>query len=81
MAEVPKELKFLLFEQGAKWHAIEAFVFNFLGLGCLIVGIVGSVIDKGLGLWWPTDWFFVAIALWIGGLWAWLRAYFAAKEG
>jgi len=81
MAEVPKELKFLVFEQGAKWHAIEAFVFNFLGLACLITGIVSSVMDKRLGLLSPTDWFLVAIVMWIGGLWAWLRAYFAAKDG
>jgi len=80
MAEVPKELKFLIFEQGAKWHAIEAFVFNFLGLACLIVGIVSSVMEKGLGLRSSIDWFLVAIVMWIGGLWAWLRAYFAAKE-
>lgn len=79
MAAVPKELKFLLFEQGAKWHATEALVFNFLGLGCLIVGIIGGALDRGLGLE-PTYWFLIAIALWIGGLWAWLRAYAAAKE-
>jgi hypothetical protein len=80
MAEVPKELKFLLFEQGAKWHAIEALVFNFLGLACLIMGIISGVMDRALGLW-AIYWFPIAIALWIGGLWAWLRAYFAAKEG
>ena len=81
MAEVPKELKFLLFGRGAKWHARAAMVLDFLGLACLIVGIIGSVIDEGLGLWWPTDWIFLAIALWILGLWSWLTAYFAAKEG
>jgi hypothetical protein len=44
------------------------------------VGIIGSVLDKGLGLWWPTDWIFLAIALLLYGLWWWLAAYFAAKE-
>jgi len=80
MAAVPKKLRFLLFGMGPKFHAIVAMVLEFLGLGCLIVGIVGSVIDKGLGMWWPTDWFFVAIALWIWALWSWLTAYVAAKD-
>ncbi|HEY55457.1 MAG TPA: hypothetical protein G4N91_04195 [Dehalococcoidia bacterium] len=80
MAAVPKKLRFLLFGMGPKFHATVALVLEFLGLACLIVGIVGSVIDKGLGMWWPTDWFFVAIALWIWALWSWLTAYVAAKD-
>ncbi len=80
MAAVPKKLRFLLFGKGPKFHATAALVLEFLGLACLIVGIVGSVIDEGLGMWWPTDWFFVAIALWIWALWSWLTAYVAAKD-
>ena len=80
MAAVPKKLRFLLFGMGAKFHATVAIVLEFVGLGCLIVGIVGSVTDQGLGMWWPTDWFFVAIALWIWALWSWLTAYVAAKD-
>jgi hypothetical protein len=80
MAAVPKDLKFFLFGMGPKFHSIAALVLEFLGLGCLIVGIVGSVMDKSLGMWWPTDWFFIAIALWIWALWSWLTAYFAAKK-
>ena len=81
MAEIPQDMKKLLFGMGAKWHAISAVVLDFLGVGCLIVGIIGSVTDEGLGLWWPSDWFFIAIGLWVLGLWAWITAYFAAKEG
>ena len=81
MAEIPKNLKCLLFPVSARVMARCAFILEMLGIVCLIVGIIGSVLDKGLGLWWPTDWIFLAIALWIYGLWWWLAAYFAAKEG
>jgi len=79
MAAVPKELKFLLFGRGPKFHATVAMVLEFLGLACLILGIIGGVMDKELGLW-PTYWFFLAIALWIWALWSWLTAYAGAKE-
>ncbi len=81
MAEVPQDMKKLLFGMGAKWHAIWAMIWNCLGLGCLIVGIIGSATENEFGLWWPSDWFFLAIALIIFGISAWLCAYFAAREG
>ena len=81
MAEIPQDMKKLLFGMGAKCHAISAIFFNFLGLGCLITGIVGSVKEEGLGMWWPSDWFFLAIAFILFGVSAWLCAYFAAREG
>ena len=81
MAEVPQDMKKLLFGMGAKCHAISALVLDFLGLGCLIVGIIASATENEFGLWWPSDWFFIAIALWVLGLWAWITAYFAAREG
>jgi hypothetical protein len=80
MAAVPKELRFLMFGRGPKFHAMAAIVLEVLGLACLILGIIGSVIDEGLGLWWPTDWIFIAIALWVWALWSWFTAYFGAKE-
>ena len=80
MAEIPKDLKFLLFGKGAKWHARSAFVLDWLGMACLIVGIVGDAINRVPGLE-PTNWFLMAIGLWVLGLWAWLCAYTAAKEG
>jgi len=78
--EIPKDMKFLLFGKGARWHARVQFVLNWLGLVCLIVGIVGDAINRVLGLE-PTNWFIMAAALWIWGLAAWLTAYHAAKEG
>ena len=80
MAEIPKELKPMLFGKGARWHVRSMMVLNWLGLGCLIVGIVGDVINRVPGLE-PTNWFIMAAALWLWGLAALLTAYAAAKEG
>ena len=80
MAEIPQEVKKLLFGKGALWHARVALVLDLLGLGCLIVGIVGDVMNKVPGLE-PTNWFLMAIGFWIWGFWAWYASYAAAKEG
>ena len=80
MADIPKDIKFILFGKGAKWHAWSAFVLDCLGLICLIVAIVADAINKTLGLE-TTHWFILAPALWILGLWSWLTALNAAKEG
>lgn len=80
MAEIPKDMKFLLFGRGARWHARVAMVLDFLGIGCLIVGIIGDAINRVPGLE-PTNWFIMAAAFWVWGLWSWLCAYTAAKEG
>jgi len=79
MAAVPKKLKFLLFGMGPKWHATAAFVVEILAVICLILGIVSGFIDDSVGLW-STEWFLIAIALFIWGLWSWLTAYVAAKD-
>jgi len=80
MAQVPRGLRFLLFGMGPKWHASMAQIFDWLGLACLVVGIVASAMDEKLGLG-PTNWLLVAIALILFSLYAWLCAYFAAREG
>ena len=79
MTAVPKELKFLLFGMGPKFHATVAQVLGFLGLACLILGIISGAMDRVLGLA-PTNWFLVTIVLLIWALWSWLTAYVAAKE-
>jgi hypothetical protein len=79
MAAVPKKLKFLLFGMGPEFHGKVAMVLEFLGLACLIVGIISGFINKELGMW-STEWFLVTIALWIWALWSWLCAYTAAKD-
>jgi hypothetical protein len=80
MAEIPKDMRFLLFGKGARWHAKSSFVLDFLGLACLIVAIVADAINRTLGLE-TTHWFILAPTLGILGLWAWLTALNAAKEG
>lgn len=79
MAAVPKNLKFLLFGMGPKFHATLAFVLEILGFIFLILGIISGFTDDTVGMW-STEWFLVTIALWIWALWSWLCAYFAAKE-
>jgi hypothetical protein len=80
MAEVPKDLKFLLFGMGARWHAKCAFALNMLGVVFIILGIIGDATNKALGLE-ATHWFILAIAFWVWGLWSWLTALNAIKEG
>lgn len=74
------DVKKLLFPPiGAKATAIVALVLEILALGSLVVGIVSDAMMKVL--WLDTIvWFFIAIALFIYGLWCWLTAYFASKE-
>ncbi len=79
MAEIPKDMKFLLFGMGPKWHARASMIFDWLGLVCLIVGIIGDAANRTPGLE-PSNWILLAIGLWVWGLWAWLCAYTAAKE-
>jgi len=80
MAEIPKDMKFLLFGFGAKWHAQCMMALNWLGLASLIVGIISGAMGKALGLC-STDWLLIAIALWVWGLGSWFTSYHALKEG
>jgi hypothetical protein len=80
MAEIPQDLKPLLFGKGPRWHAKAMQVLSWLGLVCLIVGIIGDAINRTLGLE-SSNWLILAIAFWVWGMGAWLAAYFGAKEG
>jgi hypothetical protein len=80
MAEVPQDMKKLLFGMGARWHAWASFILNMLGLACLVMGIISSAYDEKLWLL-PTYWLLAAIAFIVFGLSSWLTAYHAAKEG
>jgi hypothetical protein len=79
MVAVPKKLKFLIFGMGPKFHGIVALVLEFLGLACLIPGIISAVTNEDVGMW-STEWFLITIALWIYGFWLWVCAYVAAKD-
>ena len=80
MAEIPKDMKKLLFGMGARWHAMASMILDTLGLVCLIMGIISSAMDEELWLL-PMYWLLAAIAFILFGLSAWLTSYFAAKEG
>lgn len=80
MAEVPQDIKKLLFGMGARWHAWSSIILDTAGLACLIMGIIAGATDRELGLL-PIYWFLAAIAFIVFGLSAWLTAYHAAKEG
>jgi hypothetical protein len=80
MAEIPKNIKCLLFPVGARVMVICAFALEILGLASLVMGIITDVKQKVLWMD-PLCWFYLGIALLIYGLWWWLAGYFAAKEG
>jgi hypothetical protein len=80
MAEIPKELRSLLFGAGPKWNGRQASVFEWISFACLVVGIVSAATDHKLGLG-ATNWLLVAIALLVLSMYVWLSAYFGAKEG
>jgi hypothetical protein len=80
MAEIPKDLKRILFMGGAKYYSRMLFFFGPLSWICVILGIVSDAIDKTLGLE-PTNWFILAAISILGAMWAWFTSYFAAKEG
>ena len=79
MAEIPKEMKPLLFGMGAKWHAWAALVLDYAGLACVILGVIAAATDKELGLS-ATHWLLTAIALILFAMWSWQTAYHAAKN-
>ena len=53
MAELPKELKFLLFGRGTKFYARVALALEFLGLVSLVLGIVRWAWGRPSGYWLP----------------------------
>jgi len=80
MAEIPKDVKKLLFGMGSKWHATVSMIVNSAALVCLILGIIAAAVGGTLGL--SADhWLLIAIALIVFALSAWFVAYHAAQEG
>jgi hypothetical protein len=80
MAEIPKNVKFLLFGFGPRQTAQMALVLNILGMATTILGIISAVIKNSLGLG-TGNWFLLSIVFFIWGLLFWITAYFGAKEG
>ena len=80
MAEIPQNMKFLLFGKGPRWHAKVALVVESIGIVTLILGIISAATNNALGLG-AGNWFLLTITLFLWGLSAWFCAYFGAKEG
>lgn len=80
MAEIPQDMKRLLFGMGPKWHATVSMVLDSVGMITLILSIISAATDNELGLG-AGNWFLLTIALFVFGLSAWFCAYFGAKEG
>ncbi len=80
MGQIQKDMKRILFRMGPRFSGINAIVMDWLGIACLVIGIVSGArgADIGLG---ATNWILIAIAVWVYGFWAWVAAYFGAKEG
>jgi len=80
MAEIPQNIKFLLFGFGPQMHALMALITNLLGIAATVLGIISAAKKGSLGLG-TTHWFLLAIIFFIWGLSFWFTAYFGAKEG
>jgi hypothetical protein len=80
MAEIPQNIKFLLFGFGPQMHAVMAMITNLLAIATTVLGIISSARKSSIGLG-ATHWFLLAIILFIWGLSFWFAAYFGAKEG
>ena len=79
MAEIPNDVKRLLFERNPKLCCWMNSTFTYLGVAFMVIGIVGDAMNKVLGLE-PTNWFIMAVGFWMLGIFAWFRGYYSAKE-
>jgi hypothetical protein len=79
MAEIPNDVKRRLLEKNPKRCCWVNDILTYLGIIFLVLGIVSDVMNKAIGLE-PTNWFLMAIAFWMLGIFAWFRGYFSAKE-
>jgi hypothetical protein len=77
---ITKKVKALLFPPiGTKAMALVAFGLEILALASFIMGVISAARKHTMWLD-PYSWLYVAIALFIYGLWWWLTAYFSAKD-
>ena len=80
MAEIPENIKFLLFGSGPRLTALMALLINILGMATTILGIVSAAVGNSLGLG-AGNWLLLSIVFFIWGFSFWCVAYFGAKEG
>ena len=80
MAEVPENVRYLLFGYGPRLHALMALIANLLGIIAFLLGIVSAATKIPIGLEGST-WFLLTIIFFLWSLSFWFSAYFGAKEG
>ena len=64
----------------SKFLATCAIILEVLALAALVLGIISGVRYEAIFELFSTEYFLIAIALFVWGLWVWLAGYFAAKE-
>lgn len=79
MAEIPDDLKRVLFESKPKRCVWVSAFWTYMGVAAIIVGIVSDAINMKLGLQ-STNWFILAIGFLMVGFFTWFMAYYSAKE-
>lgn len=72
MREPSSYLERIFYQQKPYSYLGAAYVFGYIGFGCLIVGIIGDALNRVPGLE-PASWFLAAIGFLILGLWHWLE--------
>jgi hypothetical protein len=80
MPEIALNTQFLLFGFGPQMHAVMALIANLLAIATTVLGIISAAKRNSVGLG-ATNWFLLAIILFIWGFSFWFSAYFGAKEG
>ena len=80
MAEIPQNVKFILFGFGPRQTAQMALIINILGMATTIFGVISAATKNSLYLG-AGNWLLLSIVFFIWGLSFWLVAYFGAKEG
>ena len=58
-----------MFQKISRFHLWSSWALGWLGIGCFIVGIVGSAMNTVPGLE-PTHWLIMAAAVWVFGAWS-----------
>ena len=79
MAEIPNDVKRMLFERSPKLCCWMHNILTYFGIAFMLIGIISDATNKVLGLQ-STHWFIMAVAFWMLGIFTWFRAYYTAKE-
>jgi uncharacterized membrane protein len=79
MAEIPNDVKRMLFERSPKLCCRMHNILTYFGIAFMLIGIISDAMNKVLGLE-STHWFIMAVGFWMLGIFTWFRGYYSAKE-